>query len=284
VKSARPGLIAIPTINSFQRSEPLSLELLFERPDLPRFELPSALVHQYGGGLGFDSPCLFANFVASVDGVVALPGDAESGHLISQNNEADRFVMGLLRACADAVVLGAGTFRKSPGHLWHADAIYPAGATLFAETRKRLGLRARPTLVLVTGSGVIDTAQPAIHDALIVTTVAGEATLRAHAPPTARIAVLGSNRIRFADLLALLQQEGSRIVLTEGGPSLLGELVADGLLDELFLTSSPTLFGRYPSDQRKTLTDGVDLAGVSLELLSARRHGSHLFFRYSLHR
>jgi riboflavin biosynthesis pyrimidine reductase len=72
------------------------------------------------------------------------------------------------------------------------------------------------------------------------------------------------------------------VVLTEGGPSLVGQLVRERLVDELFLTTSPRLFGRKGNDGRKSLIEGVDLAGQSLQLLSVRRHESHLFLRYAL--
>ena len=49
------------------------LERLFERPDLPEFTLPAGLAAAYGGNMRFARPRVFANFVASVDGVVALP-------------------------------------------------------------------------------------------------------------------------------------------------------------------------------------------------------------------
>ena len=39
-------------------------------------DLPEELRGLYGGGLGFDEPCLFANFVETIDGVVAIPDDA----------------------------------------------------------------------------------------------------------------------------------------------------------------------------------------------------------------
>jgi riboflavin biosynthesis pyrimidine reductase len=191
--------------------------------------------------------------------------------------------MGLLRACADAVIVGAGTFRKSPGHLWYPGVIYPPAASLFAQTRKALGLSPEPTLVLITASGQIDTEQPAAREALLLTTPSGEATLRARAP-SARIAVLGSDEIRFADVFTLLHAQGLGLLLTEGGPTLLARLVAEKLLDELFLTSSPRLFGRYAGDERKSLSEGLDLGGVPLELLSARRHESHLFLRYAFTR
>src|SRR4051812_45187374 len=102
------------------------LTTLFEHADLPTLPIPDELTAAYGGDLGFSRPCLFANFVESVDGVVALATPAESGAIISGGNAADRFVMGLLRACADAVMVGAGTFRKAGTHLWLPEGIHPA--------------------------------------------------------------------------------------------------------------------------------------------------------------
>ncbi len=78
-------------------------------------------------------PRVYANFVSSVDGVVALPDGGESGSVISGRNEADRFVMALLRASADAVLIGAETFRRASGDLWNADHAYPEAADLFAK-------------------------------------------------------------------------------------------------------------------------------------------------------
>jgi riboflavin biosynthesis pyrimidine reductase len=105
-----------------------------------------------------------------MDGIVALGGEVESGGIISVHSEADRFVMGLLRACADAVVVGAGTFRKTPNHLWTAEHIYPSAAGAFGELRAKLAMTRRPTFVLVTASGAVDAEHPALErDALVVT-------------------------------------------------------------------------------------------------------------------
>ncbi|HEY5377834.1 MAG TPA: dihydrofolate reductase family protein [Polyangiaceae bacterium] len=258
------------------------LELLFERANLAHFELPASLSTSYGGELGLPRQCVVANFVASLDGIVALPGDTESGQIISGRNAADRFVMGLLRACADAVLIGAGTFRKSSGHLWTAERIYPLAATQLAELRRQLGLNAPPVLVLISASGQLDTSQPAAQNAWIVTTPKGEAALRGALPAGARLTVVDSDRVSVRGLLATLRAEGFGRVLTEGGPTLFAELVRERLVDELFVTSSPALFGRFPGDNRKSLCDGLDLNGAALELLSVRRHGSHLFQRYAL--
>ena len=74
------------------------------------------------------------------------------------------------------------------------------------------------------------------------------------------------------------------MVLTEGGPRLLGRLVADGLLDELFLTVSPVLAGRA-STLRPGLITALELLparAVTAELVGVRRHGSYLFLRYTM--
>lgn len=256
------------------------LERLYEREGLPSFALPSPLASAYGGGLGFREPCLVANFVASVDGVVALPVDDESGHVVSGSNEADRFVMGLLRACADAVLVGATTFRKAgAGARFDAEAIYPRAASSFAELRRVLGLPPRPRFVVATQSGDIDASSPSLEDAWIVTSGEGAARLRGRVPERARLIALGAD-LRLSNVVNLLREDGARVLLTEGGPSLFAELLAEALVDEIFVTTSPALFGRFSGDGRKALTDGRDLGGQSLELVSVRRHGEHLFSRY----
>ena len=53
-----------------------------------------------------------------------VPGQSGGGP-ISGFNQQDRMVMGLLRAVADAVIVGAGTLRSAPQHLWTAEYIYP---------------------------------------------------------------------------------------------------------------------------------------------------------------
>ena len=259
-----------------------ALEVLFEREESPHLSVPLALSSSYGGSLSLPRECVFANFVAALDGVVALPGDTESGQIISERNPADRFVMGLLRASADAVLLGAGTFRKSGGHLWLPDRIYPAAGAAFKDMRAQLGLCERPQFVLVSASGSIDLSEPAIDGAWIFSTPRGEAKLRPQLSPNVRLTVQDSDRISFVDLLSSLRAAGFARVLTEGGPSLFSQLVQDQLLDRLFLTSSPALFGRFPGDDRKSLAEGLDLQRAQLELCSARRHGSHLFLSYSL--
>jgi hypothetical protein len=67
-------------------------------------------------------------------------GGVDSGQRISGGDEPDRFIMGLLRASADAVMIGAGTFHLAAGGLWHPETVCPQAAESFAELRRMLGL------------------------------------------------------------------------------------------------------------------------------------------------
>ena len=100
-----------------------------------------------------DRPTIVANFVSTLDGVVALDRfGASGGREISGGFEPDRFMMGLLRATADAVLVGAGTVRASRTHGWSAADAHPASADAFAGWRRKLGLTASPTTIIATAS------------------------------------------------------------------------------------------------------------------------------------
>jgi riboflavin biosynthesis pyrimidine reductase len=265
-----------------------TLELLYRGKDAAAFPLPAELRAAYSGELGFERPRVFANFVSSVDGVVALEERAESGGIISGGDPGDHFVMGLLRACADGVLVGAGTFRKAGPHLWYPERIFPEAAEQWAELRRNLGLAAHPRLVVLSASGNVDPTHPALRDgAIVIVSPRGEPRLRGRLPAGARLVVVEEDPISFAKVLAIARSEGLQLLLTEGGPTLAGRLLAENLLDELFLTTSPLLLGRHGGDHRKSLVDGVDLraAGTGkLALGSVRKRGSFLYLRYVIER
>jgi riboflavin biosynthesis pyrimidine reductase len=263
------------------------LEPLFEAAELPQFDLPAGLVEAYGGPIGFSEPRLYANFVASLDGVVAIPGEIQSNRMISAHSEADRFVMGLLRACADAVLVGAGTMLASPRTLWTAEHAYPAGASLYGELRRSRAQSPRPTLAVLSGSGSVDPRHPALEQgALVLTSEGGAARLRGRLPRAASILVVGTEApVDPAVAVDALRRRGHELILSEGGPTAFGALVAAGLVDELFLTTSPLLAGRSGRSPRPALVERAQFlpaTTVETKLLTLRRAGSHLFARYQL--
>ena len=247
--------------------------------------LPAGLRRLYGGGLGLRDRCLYANFVATIDGIVAIPALESSNALISGGSEADRFVMGTLRAAADVVLVGSGTLRASPRGRWRAETVYPAAADAYALLRRELGHAATPRVAIVTASGAIPPGHPALADGgVVLTTERGAARVHGELPAAAEVAVLpGDDEVDLGAAVVLLQERGYRRILSEAGPHVFGSLVEAGLVDDLFLTVSPLLAGRGTT--AFGLVEGVSLLpGREQEarLRSVRAHGSHLFLHYAL--
>ena len=256
-------------------------EVLYEAANLPAYKLPADLHHLYGG-LGFAKRAVYSNFVASVDGVVTLGEKPSAGSVISAKYPADRFLMGLLRACADVVLIGAGTMRATPGHLWTPAHVYPELATEFLALRSALGRSREPQLVVVTASGNLDAAHPAlVKGALVMTTVEGAKAIGNRLPKSCEVVGTGK-LLDLAKVVADLRSRGLEVILTEGGPHVIGQLMEAGLLDEAFLTVSPVIAGRK-DDNRLGMVEGVELQpspGAWSTLSSVRRHGDYLFLRY----
>jgi riboflavin biosynthesis pyrimidine reductase len=267
------------------RREVHPLEVLYERPGLPAFPLPEALAAVYGGTLGFPEERVFANFVSTIDGVVSLTAMPRSVSVLGGGTETDRFVMALLRACADAIVMGATTVANSSEGRWTAQGFYPPAAEAHTELRGRLGLRPEPELAIVTGSGRLDLSHPALEaGALVLTTTHGAAVLEGRLPEASTAVPLGEERVELDAALKLLRSRGHRRILTEGGPHMLGSLLEAGLVDELFLTVSPLLAGRNGAGGRLALVQGAELLPDRphpWELASVRRDRDYLFLRYA---
>jgi riboflavin biosynthesis pyrimidine reductase len=256
--------------------------------------LPASLATRYGHSLEIplrhDRPMIVANFVESLDGVVALGTESASGGgEISGFFEPDRFVMGLLRAAADVVLVGGGTVRAGPTHVWTPRRVNPAAADAYAEWRRSIGLvEPQPRTVIITASGDIQADHAGLHQSDVPVTLLTSATgakrlATLHLPAHVQVVqVVDRGPISPAAIVAHLEETGVRLVLCEGGPHLLGDLVGMGALDELFLTVAPQLLGR-DGDDRFSFVEGVALPageGSWGELVSVRRAQSHLFLRY----
>jgi riboflavin biosynthesis pyrimidine reductase len=264
------------------------LELLYETDSLPRIELPPELARLHSGDLGFDEPCLYANFVATLDGVVAIPTMRGSNEFIAGDSDADRFLMGLLRAFADVVLIASGVLRASPRGTWRPDKIFPPAAAAYSQLRHELRVPAAPEVAVVTGSGSIDPGHPLLESgALVLTSAAGADRLKGRLPDASSIVVLGTADTIAPELIVgALHDCGHRRILAEAGPHTFGALLEAAVVDELFLTTSPLLVGDTGPGSRLRLVEAADLvgAGMHARLVSLRRHGSHLFHRYELRR
>lgn len=257
------------------------IELLWEEAGLPDRPLPERLHALYDGDIGFDGPRLFANFVETIDGVVAIPELEKSNALVADESDDDRFVMGLLRACADVVLVGAGTLLASPKGTWRPEKVYPRAADGFAALRERWGLAERPAVAVVSTGASLDPNHPVLQDAVLLTTAAGGEAFGGVLPDV--VSVNDGDWVDLRAALDVLRARGHERVLAEAGPHVFGSLLASALVDELFLTVSPVLAGRDLAAKRFGLVEGVELlpdVRRAPRLASVRRGDNHLFLRY----
>lgn len=257
--------------------------------------LPPALSTIYGPlrfPLREGRPHIVGNFVATLDGVASL-GDPRllGGGPISGGNPHDRMVMGLLRSVADAVIVGAGTLRSVPRHLWTAEYIFPPLSDSYRQLRDALGKSGPPLNVVVTARGEIDPELPVFGSGavpvLVVTTPEGARRLRALGlPPAVGIEeVEGEGAVGAGAILAAVGRvRPGSLYLVEGGPQLMGDFFAEKRLHELFLTIAPQVAGRDRSVERPGFVAGKLFAPehpVWGSLAGVKRAGNHLFLRYS---
>ena len=273
----------------------IPLESLYEIEHGRDLPLPPLLLRLYGR-LQFPRsgrPAIIGNFVSTLDGVVSLgePGNAGGGE-ISGFNAHDRMVMGLLRALADVVIVGAGTLRAAPDHRWTAAYIAPSFTEPFKVLRTSLGKSEPPLNVIVTARGEIDLALPVFQSGevavLIVTTTRGEERIREQRlPPGVEVSAVQSVADTLnaqAILEAVSRVRQSDVILVEGGPQLMGDFFAERFLDELFLTLAPQIAGRDGNVERPGFVAGKRFAPeypLWGRLIGVKRGGSHLFLRYA---
>lgn len=195
-----------------------------------------------------------ANMIASLDGAVTVDGRA--GGLAGGGDLA---MFKAMREVADVVLVGAGTVR--------AENYSGAQLTIAARQRRRSrGQSEVPPIAVVTASGALEpdsrlftrTETPP----LVFTTTASLAATRARLRDIADVldaSTTDPNVVAPAAVLAELGRRGHHRVLCEGGPSLLGEIIGQGLLDELGLTIAPRLVagaaGRIAVGQTAVMTD-----------------------------
>jgi riboflavin biosynthesis pyrimidine reductase len=257
--------------------------------------LPVSIAKHYDGELRIplrrDRPTVIANFVSTLDGVVAFDAEGLSGGgEVSGFYEPDRFVMGLLRALADVVLVGAGTVRAAPKHEWTPRHVHRSSSSGYAEFRASAGLPSeQPTTMVVTARGELDPAHPGLAAAdvpvVVVTTDGGAAQLagRGFGKHVSVEAVSSRDAVPSSVPIEIAARLGARVILCEGGPHLIADLLAAGLLDELFLTVAPQIAGRDAATTRLALVEGrafePDDAPWS-RLRSVHLTGDHLFLRY----
>lgn len=180
-------------------------------------------------------PWLRANMVASADGAGSVDGRTSG-----LSGAADRLVFSVLRSLADVILVGAGTARDEKYRPVAGGEVWPA---------LREGRAPTPPIAVITSGRSLDPGSPLLAAApkgsrpIVLTTAAAPADWRAAVASRADLVVAGRDRVTPGDVVGALAERGYLRILTEGGPSLLSQITAAGLLNDLCLTYSPVLEG-----------------------------------------
>jgi riboflavin-specific deaminase-like protein len=215
-----------------------------------------------------ERPYLIVNFVASADGKAAFQG--RSGPL---GNEADQAIFHRLRTQVDAVLVGSGTLRAERyGRLVREPDLRAA--------REAEGLAPDPVACVVTRTLNVPLDIPLFQEPDQPAVIFTSSQEPVDAPEAVEVERVPAEELTMTTVLERLRTGRQvRSVLCEGGPTVFGVLLGEGLVDELFLTLAPRLAG----GGEPTIVNGLPLSElVELELVWTLESEGALFLRYKV--
>ena len=232
-------------------------------------------------------PYVYSNLAASRDGRMsfALPGFDKSS-VVTEANPHDRWLMALLRARADAVLMGDTTVKIEKGILATAEHVCDYDAAAWAALRTHEGRAPAPLMVILSYDCALETSEACFQraDAHVVLATTRHGIERANAlRGRARIDAhqLGVDAVDLRALVRLLHaQYGVRSLLCEGGPRVMGGMFAAKLIDEEFLTYCPVIVGASHEQPRPSYVEGVAFSphnAPQSRIQTLRRAGDFLF-------
>lgn len=220
---------------------------------------------------GEPRPWLRANMVSTLDGAAQHDGKSQPISCAT-----DMRIFGTLRALADVVVVGAETVRM--------EGYRPACVREeFAEAREAAGQGPVPAIAVVSASLDLDYGLPLFTSPKVPTLIltgaaAAPDRVAAAEKAGARVVIAGDGvGVEPSRAVQALAELGHTRLLTEGGPRLLGQLVAAGVLDELCLTVSPMLTA---GDAQRIAGGPAVAVPKRFELVSLLEESGFLFGRY----
>lgn len=190
-------------------------------------------------------PFFYTNFVQTVDGKVAVrkPGYWPIG------SQADHKVLQELRAYADCLIHGSNLGRE-----FGAQTQESLKSPKFTKLRKSLSKDEELPYYIVT-------TKPSSF-------------------PKFGANIVGPD---IKELVIEFKRMGFKHILVEGGPTLLGSFLKEDLIDEVFLTIAPKIYGT--NETTKNLVEGqlFPLSQIKhLKLISVKKIKDELFLRYRI--
>lgn len=224
-------------------------------------------------------PFVRALMVSTADGAARSPKGLSGGI----SSAGDRLVFGTVRGLADVILVGAGTVRAEN---YGPQRERPE----LVERRQQAGQAAAPRVAIVTRGGNLDVDAPLFTQSLEPPLVYAPRDLpedrREALDEVAEVVTFTEGAVPLTAVLDHLNRLGLNRIVCEGGPTLLGEVAACGMLAEVCLTITPLVAGGSYSEQDTIprILEGPSLADPpgQLELLHVLEDGGTLFLRYAV--
>lgn len=217
---------------------------------------------------------VFSNSAVSVDGRV---GDA-SGSRSTPGSALDLAYMSVLRARADAVLIGGATFRRWGLPLVPSESAIDRLRALSPAERDGLDIEV-PALQGRQWWNVVLTRTLDVPDSgRFYADLRCRPLFLTSAPGPAPGEVERAAEVTVPWVLEQLARRGVERLLIEGGPGILAAFLRAGVLDTMYVTVCPRLYGAG-----LPLVEGPDLQ-ASLRLRAAHVVGEHIFTRYDVFR
>ena len=218
-------------------------------------------------------PFVYLNIATTADGKIA-PANRE---FVPFSSPCDHDLLLKLRTDADAVMSGARTVDSVPVNLG-------PGAAKYRRMRLRKGLAEYNLRVIVSGSGSIDPSAEIFKHKfspiiIFVSERASQKRVDRLRKLGAEVAVFGKTEIDFVKALRWLREKwGVKKLLCEGGGEINAALFRAGLVNEVYQTLCPVIFG---GRNAPTLAEGKGIEKLSdavrLQMKSMKRHGDELY-------
>jgi 2,5-diamino-6-(ribosylamino)-4(3H)-pyrimidinone 5'-phosphate reductase len=221
-------------------------------------------------------PFVFINVATTVDGKLA----PENRKFVPFGSKRDLELLYELRAKADAALMGARTVDSAPGH-------YGPGPAKYRRLRLQRGLPEYNLRVIVSGRGTLspksDIFRYRFSPIIVLTSArASVRNLKQLRSVADDVEIFGDEEMDFKAALDWLQEKWKvKKLLCEGGGELNTALIRQNLVDEIYITICPLVFGGRGAP---TMADGLGVKSVEeatkLRIKSMKRVGQELFVVY----
>jgi riboflavin biosynthesis pyrimidine reductase len=241
---------------------------LFPDPDPGPLDVSKLIAGlEIGDRATAERPYTVANMIESVDGRGTFDGRSSA-----LGDAGDKQVFRALRSICDVVLVGTGTLATEHYGRLVRDADVAAA-------RERLGLAAQPLLCTISRSGHIPPEIPLLADPVASMIIySGAPVDLGDVAATVEVVTVDPSRLSVASALHDLRTRRQlRLVLCEGGPTVLGQLIGDHAIDELFLTFA----GKLAGGTGPAIVSGLTLPDpLAVSLLWLLEQDGSLFLRY----